>query len=54
MEINKKKQNNNIPSSLINELFGNHHSYNKIDPTQHTFFEDLVLYITIHGRSTWF
>jgi len=32
----------------------NHHSYNKIDPAQQTFFEDLLLYITIHGRSTWF
>jgi len=43
MEINKKQQNNNnIPSSLINEFFGNCQSYNKIDPTQHTFFEDLV------------
>jgi hypothetical protein len=39
MEINKKQQNNNnIPSSWINEFFGNHWSYNKIDPTQHTFF----------------
>jgi len=36
--IKKKQNNNNIPSSLINELFGNHHSYNEIDPTQHTFF----------------
>jgi hypothetical protein len=40
MEISKKnkKNNSNIPSSLINELFCNHHSYNEIDPTQHTFF----------------
>jgi hypothetical protein len=39
MEINKKQQNNNnILSSLINDFFGNHWSYNKIDFTKHTFF----------------
>lgn len=45
---NQQNNNNNL-SSLINEFFGNHQSYNKIDLTQRTFFENLVLYITIRG-----
>jgi hypothetical protein len=55
MEINKEQQNNNnIPYSLINEFFGNDWFYNKIDPTQHNFFEDLVLYITLMAEAHGF
>jgi hypothetical protein len=42
-ETTKKRK--NIPPFLIIEFFGTQQPYNKIDPTQHAFFEDLILYI---------
>jgi hypothetical protein len=42
-EATKKRK--TIPPSQIMELFYSHKPYNKLDPTQCAFPEDLVLYI---------
>jgi hypothetical protein len=43
MRTTKKRK--NILPFLIIEVFGTQQLYNKIDPVQHAFFENLVLYI---------
>jgi hypothetical protein len=40
-----KKKRKTIPPSQIMEFFYNHKPYNKLNPTQCAFPEDLVLYI---------
>jgi hypothetical protein len=37
---------NNPPPFTNQELFGSHKSYNKSNPTQFVFFENMVLYVT--------
>jgi hypothetical protein len=39
------KKQKTIPPFQITNFFGNHQRYNKSDPTEQTFLEDLVLYI---------
>ena len=44
-----KKRNQSTPSAII-EFFGSGRPYNKHDPTQRTFMEDLTLYIVESNR----